>query len=116
VAQVAVVNSVSLDGVMQAPAAADEDLRGGFTHGGWAVPYQDGVLGRKMGERMSSGRGGGLLLGRRTYEHFFSVWPNAPQPNPYTERLNNAPKYVVSNTLAEPLPWVNSTVKSSEVV
>ena len=31
--RVVVVNSVTLDGVMQAPARPDEDRRGGFEHG-----------------------------------------------------------------------------------
>jgi hypothetical protein len=39
--KVIVHNSVTLDGVMQAPARADEDLRDGFEHGGWAQPYFD---------------------------------------------------------------------------
>ena len=34
-AKVLVVNHVTLDGVMQAPARPDEDTRGGFEHGGW---------------------------------------------------------------------------------
>ena len=55
-----------------------------------------------------------LLFGRRTYEHMFSFWPNAPQPNPFTEVLNNAQKYVASTTLSEPLPWVNSTLLSGD--
>ena len=38
-----VVNHVTLDGVMQAPAHPDEDRRGGFEHGGWAPPYSDEV-------------------------------------------------------------------------
>lgn len=112
VGSVVVVNSVSLDGVMQAPGAPDEDQRGGFEHGGWTVPYRDEVLGQRMGEAMR-GRGA-LLLGRRTYEHFYSVWPSAPQPNPYTQRLNKTRKYVVSNTLTDPLPWINSTLLSGD--
>ena len=35
-----VTTMVSLDGVMQAPGRPDEDLRGGFRHGGWALPYR----------------------------------------------------------------------------
>jgi dihydrofolate reductase len=54
-------------------------------------------------------RGGALLLGRRTYEHFAAVWPNR-KDNPYTEVLNNRQKYVASTTLQEPLPWMNSTL------
>jgi dihydrofolate reductase len=49
-------------------------------------------------------QGGSLLLGRRTYEAFYDFWPNQPD-NSFTEVLNNTPKYVVSTTLSEPLPW-----------
>lgn len=112
-ARIVVVNNISLDGVMQAPARADEDPRGGFEHGGWAAARGDEVMARKMGEAMNQGPGG-LLLGRQTYEDFFAVWPNRPQPNPFTERLNQSQKYVVSNTLSEPLPWVNSTLVSGD--
>jgi hypothetical protein len=42
--KVIVNNSVTLDGVMQAPARADEDLRDGFEYGGWAQPYFDEVM------------------------------------------------------------------------
>jgi dihydrofolate reductase len=104
--------SVTLDGVMQAPGRPDEDPRGGFEHGGWALPYNDEVMGRAMGERMSNG--GSILLGRRTYEDFASFWPNQPEPNPFTTVLNNAQKYVASTTLEEPLPWVNSTLLRGE--
>lgn len=110
--RIVVVNHLSLDGVMQAPARPDEDRRGGFEHGGWAAAGGDEVMGRKLGAAML-GRGA-LLLGRRTYEDFYAVWPNAPQPNPFTERLNNTQKYVVSNTLSEPLPWVNSSLLSGD--
>ena len=35
---------VSLDGVMQAPGAPEEDPTGGFQHGGWSVPYWDDAM------------------------------------------------------------------------
>jgi dihydrofolate reductase len=106
--RVTAVESVTLDGVMQAPGRPDEDTRDGFAHGGWAVPYGDEVIARAMGERMARGRGA-LLLGRRTYEDLYGYWPKQP-PNPYTEALERARKHVASRTLSEPLPWANSTL------
>lgn len=102
-----VVEHVTLDGVMQAPARADEDERDGFPHGGWGIPGNDEVMASEMGKRM--GGGGAILLGRRTYEDFREVWP-ARKDNPYTEVLNRTRKYVVSRTLREPLPWENSVL------
>jgi dihydrofolate reductase len=99
--------SVSLDGVMQAPGRPDEDMRGGFDHGGWAIPYSDSVMASIAGQSMANT--GGILLGRRTYEDFFSFWPNRTD-NPFTDVLNNTPKYVASTTLEAPLPWMNSTL------
>jgi dihydrofolate reductase len=110
--KVVVTNNVTLDGVMQAPARPDEDTRGGFTHGGWALPYNDAVMGRAMAEGMA--QGGSLLFGRRTYEDFYAVWPNRTD-NPFTEILNNSQKYVASTTLREPLPWQNSTLLKGDV-
>src|SRR5262245_2374077 len=99
--------SISLDGVMQAPGRPDEDRRGGFERGGWALPYFDPVMATTAAEGMA--RMPDLLFGRRTYEDFFSVWP-ARTNNPFTEVLNNSRKYVASTTLQEPLPWMNSTL------
>src|SRR5690242_8981342 len=96
---------LSLDGVMQSPARHDEDCRNGFDRGGWAANFGDSVLGEAIGESMA--RSGALLLGRRTYEDFYRVWPNR-KDNPFTPVLNNTLKYVASRTLEEPLPWVNS--------
>jgi dihydrofolate reductase len=108
-----VVESLTLDGVMQAPGRPDEDTRDGFEHGGWAIPYVDDGMGRAMGEQM--GRGGSILLGRRTYQDFAEVWPNQ-KGNPYSEALTAAQKYVVSKSLTEPLPWENSTVLDGEAL
>ena len=109
-----VLNNVTLDGVMQAPARPDEDTRDGFTHGGWAIPYNDPVMARIMGEGMAQSAGGSMLFGRRTYMDFYSVWPNRTD-NPFTPVLNAAQKYVASTTLEEPLPWVNSTMLKGDV-
>ena len=100
--------SLTLDGVMQAPGRPDEDRRGGFEHGGWAIPYADSVMGTVSAE--SGASSGALLFGRRTYEDFYAVWPNRTDDNPFTAVLNNTQKYVASTTLKEPLPWVNSTL------
>ena len=96
---------LTLDGVMQAPGRPGEDPRGNFNHGGWAEPYSDEVMGKAVGESMSTT--GALLLGRRTYEDFYAVWPKRTG-NPFTPVLNNSLKYVASRTLEEPLPWMNS--------
>ena len=107
------VESLTLDGVMQAPGRPDEDTRGGFEHGGWAVPYADQAMGRAMAERMA--QRGSIVLGRRTYEDFAGYWPKQ-EDNPYTETLNRAQKYVASTTLSEPLPWENSTLLEGDAV
>ncbi|MGH3860314.1 dihydrofolate reductase family protein [Actinokineospora sp.] len=110
--RIVAVNSLTLDGVTQAPGHPDEDRSGGFTHGGWAAPYGDSVFAEAMAQSMSTT--GALLFGRRTYEHFFEVWPNQPEPNPFTDVLNRTRKYVASRTLTEPLPWQNSTLLAGE--
>jgi dihydrofolate reductase len=112
--KVKVVNHMSLDGVYQSPADPEEDTRGGFEHGGWAAANNDEVMAGKMAEHMSGGGPGALLLGRRTYEHFYGFWPHQTD-NPFTEVLNRSQKYVASTTLSEPLPWENSTLLKGDV-
>ena len=70
-------------------------------------PARAAVMARVMGERMA--QPGALLLGRRTYQDFASVWPDRTD-NPFTEVLDHRQKYVASRTLTEPLPWQNSTL------
>jgi dihydrofolate reductase len=105
--KVVVLENLTLDGVMQGPGRPGEDTRGGFTHSGWSMPYNDAVKGQAMGEGMS--KGADLLFGRRTYEDFFAVWPKRTN-NPFTPVLDAARKYVASRTLTEPLPWQNSVL------
>ena len=109
-----VVNHITLDGVLQAPAGPDEDRRGGFEHGGWATPYSDEVQGQYMGARMSGGDGK-LLLGRWTYEKFEDAWQKQPEDNPIRQRLEASTKYVVSRSPRE-LGWQNSVLLEGDAV
>ncbi len=102
--KVVVFTNLTLDGVMQAPGRPDEDRRDGFEHGGWATPYATMEAAEE-----SMANTGALLLGRRTYEDFYAVWPNRTD-NPFTAVLDNTQKYVASTTLEEPLSWSNSTL------
>jgi dihydrofolate reductase len=104
---VTVTEHLTLDGVMQAPGRPDEDTRGGFQHGGWAIPNNDEVMARVMGEGMV--KGGPLLFGRRTYEDFYGFWPHQ-KDSPFTDVLNDVEKFVASRRLTDPLPWNNSTL------
>jgi dihydrofolate reductase len=106
--RIVVVTNLTLDGVMQAPGRPDEDRRGGFERGGWAAPYAAML---ETGDSMANM--GALLFGRWTYESFYAFWPSQTG-SPFTERLNNIPKYVASRTLEEPLPWNNSTLLKGE--
>jgi dihydrofolate reductase len=88
---------VTLDGVSQGPGSPTEDTTDGFTRGGWLVPYIDELFVRRTAEWLQ--RADGLLLGRRTYDAFARDWPQVTDPDdPYTERMNSLPKYVVTST------------------
>jgi dihydrofolate reductase len=103
---------LTLDGVMQAPGAPDEDRSGGFAHGGWLVPYFDDVMGR-MGVELTQ-RADAVLLGRRTYEIFAAHWPRIGDDDPIAAKLNSVRKYVASTTL-EAVDWTNSTLLDGDV-
>jgi dihydrofolate reductase len=102
-----VLNHLTLDGVMQAPARPDEDPRDGFQHGGWALASADSVMLQFLTQ--PKGQGVELLLGRRTYEDFFAVWPKRTD-SPFSAMLDNQQKHVASRSLRAPLPWRNSTL------
>ena len=104
---------LTLDGVMQAPGAPDEDRDGGFEHGGWQIDAFDDVFGEFVMNGMAES--GGMLLGRRTYDIFASHWPHQPADDPIAPMLNAMPKHVVSSTLSEPLPWENSHLIQGDV-
>lgn len=105
-----IVNAwMSLDGVVQAPSYPDEDTDGGFTHGGWHTRYFDGTSQKWVTDNIASADV--FLFGRRTYDAFAAHWPNAAAAEqPLADPLNKRPKFVLSSTLATPLPWQNSTL------
>lgn len=105
-----VLTFVTLDGVMQAPGGPEEDPVGGFTYGGWTVPYFDDFLGETMTEQM--GKPFDLLLGRKTYEIFAAYWPHHDDEG---AALNNATKYVASHAPME-LTWERSVLLQGDVV
>ncbi|NBE51808.1 dihydrofolate reductase family protein [Streptomyces boluensis] len=87
---------VTLDGVMQAPGGPEEDTSGGFTQGGWAVPYDDEDFGHFIDEVFA--RADAYLFGRRTYDIFAGYWPKM-SGDPVSDGFNSLPKYVASTTL-----------------
>jgi dihydrofolate reductase len=95
---------VSLDGVVQAPGGQQEDTSGGFRHGGWSMPFFDPeVMGAVVGEFAE--RSEALLQGRRTYQVSATAWPERGG-DPFSDWINAAQKYVVSDTLTEAdLTW-----------
>ena len=109
-----VVNEfMSLDGVVQAPGGPEEDTDGGFSHGGWSMPYFDPeVMGAAVVDGMSTVEA--LLFGRRTWQGMAAAWPGRAG-DPYADQMNAITKYVVSRTLTEnDLSWNNTTLLSGD--
>ena len=102
---------LTLDGVVQAPGGPGEDEEGGFTHGGWTVPYFDEHLGEVMGELM--GKPFDLVLGRKTYDIFAAYWPTASEEEG-AKPLNDAAKHVASRG-APSLEWERSFLIEGDV-
>ena len=112
--KVIVVEWMSLDGVVQAPASADEDTSGGFQHGGWHVRYFEDVSMKWVVENVT--QAGGFLLGRRTYDMFAAHWPKAgKEEQTLAQPMNTLPKHVASRTLKDPLAWQNSRLLEGDV-
>jgi len=109
------VTHVSVDGVMQGLGGADEDRRGGFERGGWALPlFEDDNEAVTFVNQVYQ-RAGAFLFGRRTYEIFAGSWGvMADSDNPIAAALNTRPKYVASATLTGPR-WADTTVLSGDV-
>ena len=109
--------NVSVDGVMQGLGGPEEDRRGGFERGGWAMPYFDEETAALTGQVYQ--RADAFLFGRRTYEVFAGSWGTGSWganqgDNPISVALNTRPKYVASTTLTD-AKWADTTVLSGDV-
>jgi dihydrofolate reductase len=106
--RIVVIEFMSLDGVVQAPGGADEDTDGGFAHGGWSHPFFDDTVGEGFDDALSNAEA--LLYGRRTWQTMAAAWPGRAG-DPFADRMNAIPKYVVSSTLGDDeLTWNNTTL------
>jgi dihydrofolate reductase len=104
---------VSLDGVIQAPGGKDEDRDGGFEHGGWTWPYWHDDIGAGFFALMQDVDA--LLLGRRTYEIHAQAFEPMPPGDPFGDLMNAPKKYVVSQTIENPI-WRDTTVIRGNVI
>jgi dihydrofolate reductase len=98
-----VIQYITMDGVVEDPDGSD-----GTAFGGWAMRWgPEGIAGDKfhLGEIMSTGV---LLFGRRTWDHFSTLWP--PRDSEFAKAMNAATKAVVTHRPLDPADWANSTV------
>ena len=110
------ITNVSVDGVMQGLGGPDEDRRGGFQRGGWALPlFEDDDQAATFLNQVYQ-RADAFLFGRRTYEIFAGSWGSWADPgdSPIWTALNTKPKYVASTTLTDP-QWPGTTVLSGDI-
>ncbi len=109
-----VTTFVSLDGVMQAPGGPEEDTSGGFTSGGWVVPFFDDQLGAQVDAWFSGAED--FLLGRGTYDIFAAHWPHQDGDDAVTVGLQTKTKHVASRTLSGPLDWDTARLLEGDVL
>lgn len=80
---------MSLDGVVESPAD-------------WAYRYFADEMSKEIEDGVA--QADAILLGRRTYQEFVTIWPRQGDTSPMAAFLNNTPKHVVSSTL-DRLEW-----------
>jgi dihydrofolate reductase len=100
--KIIVLSMITLDGVMQAPGAPEEDTSGGFKYGGWTAPYGDEVGGKVVQEELK--QTADYLLGRKTFEIWADYWPEHAD---FWPGINEGTKYVMSGTIKKS-DWKNT--------
>ena len=107
--KITVLEHITLDGVIQAGGGPDEDPSGGFAYGGWQAPFDDDEIGAAVKKILDLPID--LLLGRKTFEIWAAFWP---QHGNFWPRVNEATKYVASNTMTshdwQPTVFLNGDI------
>ncbi|PZS19809.1 MAG: riboflavin biosynthesis protein RibD [Pseudonocardiales bacterium] len=96
-----VTSFTTLDGVVEDPDGSD-----GTPFGGWAMRHgPQGVAGDKfrLGPILEHGT---LLFGRRTWDHFRTLWPR--RDDPFSQAMNAATKAVVTHRPVDETEWAHS--------
>ena len=106
--RIVVTEFVSLDGVMEDPGGSEHSK-----HGAWTFKFNRGDEGNKF-KMDETNNAEAQLLGRVTYEGFAAAWPQR-SGDPFSEKFNSMPKYVISQTLKK-ANWNNSTILKGNVV
>jgi dihydrofolate reductase len=99
--RVIVIQFITLDGVVEDPDGSNHT-----TFGGWAMRHgPQGVAGDKfrLGPILQHGT---LVFGRRTWEHFSTLWPN--RDDPFSRAMNAADKAVATHREIDEATWSNS--------
>jgi dihydrofolate reductase len=99
--KIIVISDITIDGVVQAPGAPDEDTSGNFEYGGWIAPYLDEVTFEAVKKFIQPAN---YLLGRKTFEIFANYWPKHED---FWPGINHEMKYVLSRTMKKSA-WKNT--------
>jgi dihydrofolate reductase len=100
--RIVITEFVSLDGVMEEPR--------------WTFDFDRGPEGDKFKLDELFGADA-MLLGRVTYQGFAAAWPSQTDEEGFAERMNNLPKYVISQTLTDAdATWTGTTVLRGDLV
>lgn len=101
--QLTVISFITLDGVVE-----DPDASSGTAFGGWALRQgRAAIAGDKfrLGPLLDTAT---LLFGRRTWEHFSTLWP--ARDDPFSTQMNQARKAVATSRPLDTSAWSNSRV------
>lgn len=104
--RIVVTEFVSLDGIFEDPGGAE-----GYKHGGWTMAFNNEEFMKFKTEELMAADA--QLLGRVTYEGFAKAWPDR-SGDPFSDKFNAMPKYVVSKTLKK-AAWHNSHIIKGNV-